>query len=190
MKITYNSFIFNLLAEEQINLPHYKGSTLRGAFGVAFKRVACALKRQNCTDCLLRTKCIYSQMFETNADGESPLGRVETVPRPFVIVPPETDNTVFEQNSEIKFTLTLIGRATEYLPYFVYAFQELGKMGIGSGRGKYTLLSVISENDGELIYSHDTQTLHSPQKNELDLGDAVSWFIEQDGEPSQSEVTL
>jgi hypothetical protein len=36
------SFSFNLKALEPIILPSCKGSTLRGGFGYAFKRVVCA----------------------------------------------------------------------------------------------------------------------------------------------------
>jgi hypothetical protein len=42
--INYKSFIFTIEAKETIILPSYKGSTLRGWFGYAFKRLVYALK--------------------------------------------------------------------------------------------------------------------------------------------------
>jgi len=77
----------------------------------------------------------------------------------------------------------LIGRAIDYLPYFIYTFDELGKIGIGKGRGRYELRRVKSlesgvksekkgceevipqktgiprENLDEIIYSSDTKTI-------------------------------
>gem|GEM_PF-4182241 len=38
------------------------------------------------------------------------------------------------------------GRATDYLPYFIYALDELGRIGIGKGKGKYELRQVFEEN--------------------------------------------
>jgi CRISPR-associated endoribonuclease Cas6 len=36
----------------------------------------------------------------------------------------------------------LIGRSIDYLPYFIYTFDELGRIGIGKGKGRYSLESV------------------------------------------------
>ncbi len=55
MKIPFGQFELELYCEEDIQLPTYKGSTFRGGFGVAFRRVVCALRRQDCSDCILRS---------------------------------------------------------------------------------------------------------------------------------------
>ncbi|PIV41853.1 MAG: CRISPR-associated protein Cas6, partial [Nitrospirae bacterium CG02_land_8_20_14_3_00_41_53] len=41
-------FNFNITAKEPLILPAYKGSTFRGGFGYAFKRVVCAIKDKEC----------------------------------------------------------------------------------------------------------------------------------------------
>ena len=64
-EIKTSSFQFILKAQDPLVLPPYKGSTLRGGFGFAFKRVVCALLNQDCPDCLLKEKCLYSYVFET-----------------------------------------------------------------------------------------------------------------------------
>jgi len=40
--IECKQFNFNITAKEPLILPAYKGSTFRGGFGYAFKRVVCA----------------------------------------------------------------------------------------------------------------------------------------------------
>ena len=38
MKLIYQKYTFYLRAIDELNLPKYKGSTLRGGFGNAFKK--------------------------------------------------------------------------------------------------------------------------------------------------------
>ena len=61
-------YLFSLVLDDDAVLPEYKGSTFRGIFGHFLKRVVCALKQQECADCLLREKCVYFQVFELHAD--------------------------------------------------------------------------------------------------------------------------
>ena len=63
---TFAQFQFELETVEPLQLPAYKGSTLRGAFGHAFKKVVCALRTKTCGDCLLNERCVYSYIFIGN----------------------------------------------------------------------------------------------------------------------------
>jgi hypothetical protein len=58
-------FQFFLKAQDRIRLPAYKGSTLRGGFGYAFKKIVCVNKEKICESCMLKQKCAYSYIFET-----------------------------------------------------------------------------------------------------------------------------
>jgi len=52
----YGKYLFSSVFEDDAVLPYYKGSTFRGVFGHALKKVVCALRRQDCYGCLLREK--------------------------------------------------------------------------------------------------------------------------------------
>lgn len=190
MRIPYNRFSLIIEPEEEILLPPYKGSTFRGAFGVAFKRVVCALRKEDCTECLLGSRCIYFQVFEARAEGENPLGRVKTIPKPFVIAPPDGEKTLFIQGENLEFTLTLIGRATEYIPYFIYTFQELGRMGIGRKRGRYILTEVIDLDSNTTIYNHDRKVLEAVERKTIDLSKAIEDFINPVDDYDDTELTF
>jgi CRISPR-associated endoribonuclease Cas6 len=162
------SFKFGLKALEPLILPSYKGSTLRGGFGYAFKRVVCAIKDRECSDCLLKEKCVYSYVFETPPPSNTKIMRkYRSAPHPFVIEPPSERRRGFKTGDEINFGLTLIGRAIDYLPYFIYTFDELGRIGIGKGRAKYELENVMF--DGKKIYDSDSKTLKSFATSSLSL---------------------
>lgn len=135
---------FVLQPKEDIILPQYKGATFRGGFGHAFRLAACTVRNMECKECLLMSRCVYSYVFETPTPPDSKvLSKSSHVPHPFVLEPPLEDKRIYGKNEALAFSLVLIGRAIEYLPYFVYAVEELGRMGIGKSRGKYNLIEVI-----------------------------------------------
>jgi len=136
---------FGLEAVDAISLPPYKGSTFRGGFGCAFKKATCVLRNQTCDSCLLKEKCVYSYVFETTLPSNSAIMRkYPRAPHPFVLEPPEEDRLMYRPGERITFGVILIGRAIDYLPHFIYSFDVLGQMGIGRGKGKFTLKEVIS----------------------------------------------
>ncbi len=187
MQIPYQKFSLTIEAVEELHLPYYKGSTFRGGFGNMFRRIVCALKRQDCMDCMLKSRCIYAYVFETpSSDGAEIMNmhKYERVPHPFVIEPPDMDSgfnvqssKIINPGSRIDFNLILIGKAADYLPYFIYTFDELGKNGIGKGRGKYRLIEVKTDRSGP-IYHESTKTI---KKAEIDLIDIPDDFRPADG---------
>jgi CRISPR-associated endoribonuclease Cas6 len=191
MIIYYSVYRLELLPEERILLPPYKGSTLRGAFGTVFKRIVCALKNKNCEECMLSGRCVYAYVFESKPQERIHIfGRVNTIPRPFVIEPPEGEKTEFSPGERIDFALLLVGRASEYLPYFVYTFEELGNWGIGKGRGRYKLLQV-KVPEGRKVYNSKTRTITPTVPSQIDLGGAVQYCIDGINSATSSQrVTL
>jgi len=157
-KIHVGAFEFNLKARDPLVLPAYKGSTLRGGFGYAFKKVVCALKNQDCPACLLKEKCLYSYVFETPPPANTRIMRkYKAAPHPFIIEPPLERQRIYKPGAEFQFGLILIGRAIDYLPYFIYTFDELGRTGIGKGKAGFDLVSVNC--NGDQIYDSQTKTL-------------------------------
>ena len=127
----YGNYRFLCRLENDAVLPFYKGSTFRGVFGIALKKVVCALKRQACESCLLKSRCLYTQVFETSLAVDPPAAlRGSAVPHPFVIEPPLTGDTDFETDSQLDCNLLLFGEVNRSLPYFIYAFDRMGRIGI------------------------------------------------------------
>ncbi len=158
MTIRAIRFSFSLTALGTLSLPDYIGSTLRGGFGHAFKRVACTFKGKPCDNCLLKHRCVYAYIFETLPPEDSVMMRkYRRAPHPFIIEPPAVSPQKVEPGEPLEFNLVLIGRGIEYLPYFIYAFEELGKMGIGRGKGKYRLERVTC--GAETIYEGSSQVM-------------------------------
>jgi hypothetical protein len=76
----------SFIAKEALDLPSYLGSTLRGAFGHAFRAISCPAPHGG--PCPVFNQCPYHQIFETSPPpGSGALRTHEEIPRPFVIAP-------------------------------------------------------------------------------------------------------
>ena len=72
--------------------------------------------------------------------------KYKNAPHPYIIIPPLTRRQYFEPGDAMFFDVVLIGKANEYLPYFIYAFTEMGRLGIGKGKGKFDVVYVEALN--------------------------------------------
>lgn len=145
-------------AVDTLQLPQYKGSTIRGAFGHVFRRVSCPILCRNQATCILRYRCAYSVCFETPIPEHATMMRkYPFAPHPFVLEPPSDTQTRYEPGEEFSIRLILIGRGNEYLAHFVYALDELGGQGFGPRRGKAELIRLSTETEGRTIELFDRE---------------------------------
>ena len=135
---------FTLRARTPLQLPRYKGSTLRGGFGTVFKQTVCVVEHGDCGRCLLRTTCAYPYVFDTPVPHDATrLRKYVAAPHPFVLLPPLEPKERYEPGEYLHVGWTLIGKGAQYLPYFILAFERLGsRQGLGRGRGRFTLEKV------------------------------------------------
>jgi hypothetical protein len=145
---TLTHYRFTLTARDPIHLPPFKGSALRGGFGHAFKSMVCFQPEvKTCAGCLLRYNCPYPYVFETLVPPDSDVLRSnERVPLPLIIEPPLDHRTSYAPGGSLTFGVTLVGRAANFLAYFVVTFQELGRRGLGRERGRFRLAQVVAAN--------------------------------------------
>jgi hypothetical protein len=149
---------FDLEAVEELRMPAYQGSTLRGGFGHAFKRMVCMRPDWGaCTPCALGNECPYGYIFETTAPADNPsLLQMHEITPPFVIEAPYRARHTYRPRERLGFDVLLIGRAIAYLPYFLLAFEELGRVGIGHPPGRYVLQRISAvhpwRDEQELAY--------------------------------------
>lgn len=138
-------FRFDLECVMPLDLPPYKGSTFRGAFGITLKDVVCVQRQlDRCEPCWLRLTCVYPYLFETpNFKPEGSLLPPNTLaPQPIVLEPPLEEKTRYHQGELLSLHFVLIGKALDYLPYVIFVLTEMGRKGIGKGRGKFQVVAV------------------------------------------------
>jgi CRISPR-associated endoribonuclease Cas6 len=155
-----------LQARDPLQVPPYKGSTLRGGFGIVFKETVCVVEHRDCARCLLRSRCAYPYVFDTPVPEDAArLRKYPAAPHPFVFLPPLEEKTLYRPGDTLTFDLTLIGKGADFLPYFIYTFERLGEQrGLGKGRGRFWLEAVAwlsPQGEESVIYDGSSKTLRN-----------------------------
>jgi len=171
---------FTLKCEDEINLPIYKGSTLRGGFGKILWKIICTKKDIDCYNCINKYICIYSQIFKTpNPLNSKIFSKIKYIPHPFIIEPPLEIDKLYSKNDEIKFKLILFGNIINFYNYFIIAFEELGKNGIGKGKGHFKLKEVIDEINNSILIGENKNSFLPDSPNLLPLSNLYDEFLSQ-----------
>lgn len=177
----YVTLDVTMTAQAAAQLPPYKGSTIRGAFGHAFRRAACPFRA--CPPCLLPKTCPYTYVFETPPRDDAGLfARSSAVPHPFVLEVAVDGRTGFHPGDEFSFGLVLIGKAIDFIPYFVVALREMGRAGLGRGRTRWHLERIEDRHpDGpRLLYDGKSEEERMACSATVYRGPGEAWNARQD----------
>lgn len=139
---------------------------------------------------------MYSAIIETPVPEDHPHHRkYKNAPHPYIIIPPLTRRQYFEPGDAMSFDVVLIGKANEYLPYFIYAFIEMGRLGIGKGKGKFDVTPVEALNpdgSGMEIFSGMDGILMPLLNNRIDYSPFVNSEVrsQESGERRQEKDVI
>ena len=128
---------FTARATQRIRLHGQPGSALRGALYTVLSDRFCPHDdlpdhQKTCPVC-----CMLAQ---TDRKGQ----RGENIPRPLTIQPPPA--RIYHPGETFQFGFGLVGEAEKLLPYLLQGGIQMGKVGIGTGKGRFELVN-IEEHD-------------------------------------------
>ena len=130
---------------------------LRSLLGKKLRSMSCVAKQNKCPDCMYNQTCAYAFLFETILPTENDVapGR-DRASHPFAFTGGSlsSGNTI----SEYDFTITLFGKACEYLPYIYASFVRAGKNGIFKSRTPFSVTKVCVGEKNILIDSEHIDT--------------------------------
>jgi hypothetical protein len=147
--------------QDELHLPDYSGSLLRGNFGAALRRTACMTGLPVCAGCPLFRTCPYPAIFETPAPQTHLLQRFSQVPNPYVVEPPPLGTRHVPTGEIFSFSMVLVGRALDQLPLIVYALQRAFGSGIGRLKARGSLEDIALEGrDGvESVWDAESSSI-------------------------------
>jgi hypothetical protein len=120
------------------------GSNLRGALGNVMTRAYCAGDAHDPAH--VNTCPVHWLLAANEHPGEERRGyALVPPPPPSPVLRGERERAgVYQPGQRFEFGLTLFGHAQRYLPYFILAVPEMGRNGVGPGRGQFALRSVTA----------------------------------------------
>ena len=140
-------FIFTL--QDDLLLPSYAGSTLRGVFGHSLRKITCMTKEPGCAHCPLLATCPYTRIFANIEQGALNASQKHTPPQAYIIEPPNNGKRFYNQGEEYQFDMVLFGHICEYLPLIAFAFSQAFHYGIGSRKSRGVLSNIQIERNQE-----------------------------------------
>jgi len=121
------------------------GNMLRGAFGSVFRQVACVPECTGARTCPIRRTCAYARTFEPIALDAGPSG-LSDHPRPFVFRAAHLDGLTIPAGDPFYFDMHLFQVRGVTAAYFIRAFAQLARAGIGPIRAP-ALLKAVEQLD-------------------------------------------
>ena len=129
---------------EPTDLPAFKGSTFHGGFGWALEAVSQQLQTM-----------LYRPTDEKG----------HTQPKPFIIVPPDTNQQRFREGETFTFTVKLLSTACELLDDICAALFLWQELGLGPSRSKFAIqaIDMILPNEDLRIFQRGQPRYLMPQ---------------------------
>lgn len=179
------SLRFTLTAQTRLALDGYTaGHLLRGALGDQILRATCPENPRKQTPTPQHAAvCPACWLLASNADpGE--------VRRAYAIMPPLPILQTATPEQQFTFHLKLFGEGIRFLPYFVLAVPAMGQIGIGRGRGKFTLHSIDAPNpfDGSVqpVLAPGSNLVYPPTPLSAEAGTRAAQRLTQTFESSNT----
>lgn len=145
LRLNEHHLQFTLEARTFVQFGRQAGAQIRGALWAALEQFACTDPRVRTTE--HRRHCPMCRLVALET-GESARGA--NPPRPFVICPPRGadagDECSFGPGEHFTFGVSLFGDAAELFPYICQAIHRIGSIGVGFGRGQFTIREIYAVN--------------------------------------------
>lgn len=152
---------------------------LRSVLGWKLKALCCIAHSNECNKCFYNRTCAYTFLFETiiPAENEVVPGRIRAS-HPYAFTQDMKPGK--ELLSEYIFTITLFGKAVEYLPYIYAAFVRAGKEGLFKSRTPFTITQINAAGKNILV-----------EENQIDVNVPVKVMdVATGGEAKTGEVLV
>ena len=153
MTLSYLPVHFYIRFDSPVIATYQPLFVLRSMFGKELRSMCCIAHKSKCQECMYNKTCTYAFLFETILDQQNQIvpGR-NRASHPFAFT--QGKNVIEQTLNEYNFTITLFGKAIDYLPYIYAAFVRTGQKGMFKERVHFSVQKV-SANQKDILISED-----------------------------------
>lgn len=144
--INYTELVFKLKFTEDAVLPIHKVSMLNGALLNILLSLYC-INNRKCNDCDIVNRCLIQKLLGGKFDADKPLILQNQNLYPSFLIDCDNKAKRFRQDQELIFNVRLLNEAVDYISQFIYAFDQIGSIGIGKNRSKYSLIGIYNNQN-------------------------------------------
>jgi len=169
MKLLYLPVHFYINFTNPVKIDTYPVFVLRSMLGKNLRRMCCISHSSECTSCIYNKTCAYVFIFETILPQNNKICYgINRASHPFAFTQNSNLNKVGGSITFYDFTITLFGKAIEYLPYIYAAFVKTGEGGIFKSRTQFIVKKVMIGDENILDNSEMIKTDVCPLVWEFD----------------------
>lgn len=163
MNLQYQQFDFTIKFSEPTFVDVNPLFILRSMLGKNLRSMCCISKQSTCADCMYNKTCANAFLFETILLQENTLlPGTDRASHPYSL----SAKKVQRENplEQYEFTITLFGKAIEYLPYIYAAIVRSGKDGIFKSRMQFEVVDVSIDGQSILLNENQIDTSVQPKE--------------------------
>ena len=179
MNLKYLPIDFKLRFENPATVDVNPLFILRSMLGKNLRSMCCISRGTSCGECMYNKTCVYAFLFETILSQKNTLlPGTDRASHPFSFSIKKIQKTNPITNYE--FTITLFGKATEYLPYIYAAFVRSGKDGLFKNRTSFIVEDVHVDGKKMLLGENQISTDFETKELNFDSINATENSIENE----------
>ena len=174
--IRYVKLHFQCRVTEDCLMSVNKASALRGGMGEILLSEHCIYPAdRQCSGCSFETECLVRRIMYSKFDIKPVF--VTTGESIGYVICCEDYRTAFEEGDTLDFTMTLFGKAIVYFTAILFAFYQLGQVGIGREKARFSIERVTNTTGETLVEGNNV--FKEKYKVHL-LGEYVAYRMEKE----------
>ncbi|GFR35919.1 hypothetical protein [Thermobrachium celere] len=134
--IKYIKLNFKIKFERCGKLPKYKMSALRGGMGQVLMKKFCIEEKPDCNNCLFNNRCAVVEILSPKMEVDLPFMKNVQTSYLGLIIECTDFREDFFQDDVLEFSVILFNNLFNYGGHIIYAFDALGKIGLGKKKTK------------------------------------------------------
>ena len=174
--VRYVKLHFLCRVTENCQMPVNKTSALRGGMGEVLLSEHCIYPAdRQCSGCSFETECLVRRIMYSKFDIRPDF--VTTGESIGYVISCEDYRTSFEEGDTLSFTMTLFGKTIVYFTTILFAFYQLGQIGLGREKARFIIERVTNTTGEPLV--EGSNVYKENYKVHL-LGDYVAYRMEKE----------